>query len=140
MYSQFGEMVSCIHAMGIHRTDPPESSVPFFLSEARKRVFAASYRADKNIATFLGRPPRLTYHYCDVGLPLDIDDDSLVLDRPSLDKVISQLTPDGWGTFNGGLRPATVIRLRYMVAMLREQMVGLSLGRGSAGSTQNELQ
>lgn len=140
MYSQFGEMVSCIHAMGIHRTDPPESSVPFFLSEARKRVFAASYRADKNIATFLGRPPRLTYHYCDVGLPLDIDDDSLVLDRPSLDKVISQLTPDGWGTFNSGLRPATVIRLRYMVAMLREQMVGLSLGRGSAGSTQNELQ
>ncbi|KAL5361377.1 putative fungal-specific transcription factor [Aspergillus floccosus] len=119
MYAQFGEMVSCIHAMGIHRSDPPESSVPFFLSEARKRVFAASYRADKNIATFLGRPPRLPYHYCDVGLPLDIDDES---------------------TFNGGLRPATVIRLRYMVAMLREQMVGLSLGRGSVGSTQNELQ
>ncbi|GIJ88175.1 hypothetical protein Asppvi_007093 [Aspergillus pseudoviridinutans] len=140
IYAQFGDLVSCIHAMGLHRPDPPESSVPFFLSEARKRVFAASYRADKNIATFLGRPPRLLYHFCDVGLPLDIDDDSLVGDRLSLDKTIRQLTLDGWGTFNGGLRPATVIRLRYMVAMLREKVLGLSLERGSVGSRQNELQ
>ncbi|THC89780.1 hypothetical protein EYZ11_010758 [Aspergillus tanneri] len=140
IYAQFGDLVSCIHAMGLHRPHPPESSIPFFLSEARKRVFAASYRTDKNLATFLGRPPRLPYHYCDVGLPLDIDDDSLVLDRFSLDKAIRQLTPDGWGTFNGGLRPATVIRLRYMVAMLREQVMELSLGRGSVGSRQNELQ
>ncbi|GFF59720.1 hypothetical protein IFM51744_10025 [Aspergillus udagawae] len=139
MYAQFGDMVSCIHAMGLHRPDPPKSFIPLFLSEARKRVFAASYRADKNIATFLGRPPRLPYHYCDAGLPLDVDDDILVLDRPSLDKAISQLTPDGWGTFNGGLRPATVIRLRYMVAMLREQVVGLSLGWGSVDSRQNGL-
>jgi hypothetical protein len=126
--------------MGLHRLDPPEHSIPFFLSEARKRVFAASYRADKNIATFLGRPPRLPYNYCDVGLPLDIDDDSVALDASSLDKTISQLTPDGWGSFTGGLRPATVIRLRYMVAMLREQVVGLSLGRGSVDSRHNELQ
>ena len=126
--------------MGLHRPDRPGSAVPFFLSETRKRVFAASYRADKNIATFLGRPPRLPYHYCDVELPLDIDDDSIVLDRLSVDNAISKLTPDGWGTFNGGLRPATVIRLRYMVAMLREQVVGLSLGRGSVHSRQNELQ
>ncbi|KAF4151946.1 hypothetical protein CNMCM6069_002801 [Aspergillus lentulus] len=140
IYAQFGDLVSCIYAMGLHRPDRPGSAVPFFLSETRKRVFAASYRADKNIATFLGRPPRLPYHYCDVELPLDIDDDSIVLDRLSVDNAISKITPDGWGTFNGGLRPATVIRLRYMVAMLREQVVGLSLGRGSVHSRQNELQ
>jgi hypothetical protein len=143
IYAQFGDLVTCIYAMGLHRPDRPdrpEAAVPFFLSETRKRVFAASYRADKNIATFLGRPPRLPYHYCDVELPLDIDDDTLVLDRLSIDKAISQLSPDGWGTFSGGLRPATVIRLRYMVAMLREQVVGLSLGRGSVHSRQNELQ
>ncbi|KAF7157768.1 hypothetical protein CNMCM6106_003751 [Aspergillus hiratsukae] len=139
IYAQFGDLVSCIHAMGLHRPDSPEHSIPFFVSETRKRVFAVAYRADKNIATFLGRPPRLPHHYCDVGLPLDIDDDSVVLDRFSLDKTISQLTPDGWGTFNGGLRPATVIRLRYMVAMLREQVVGLSLGQGWVTSRQKEL-
>ncbi|PKX91327.1 fungal specific transcription factor domain-containing protein [Aspergillus novofumigatus IBT 16806] len=140
IYAQFGDLVSCIYATGLHHPEHPAAAVPFFLSETRKRVFAASYRADKNIATFLGRPPRLPYHYCDVELPLDTDDDSLFLDRLSIDKAISQLTPDGWGTFSGGLRPATVIRLRYMVAMLREQVVGLSLGRGSVHSRQTELQ
>ncbi|KAF5856992.1 hypothetical protein ETB97_006448 [Aspergillus alliaceus] len=112
IYAQFGDLVSYIHAMGLHHPHPAESSIPLFLSEARTRVFAASYRTDKSLAIFLGRPPRLPYHYCDVGLPLDIDDDNLVLDRLSLDKTIKQLTPDGWGTFDGALRPATVIRLR----------------------------
>ncbi|KAE8371329.1 putative fungal-specific transcription factor [Aspergillus bertholletiae] len=140
IYAQFGDLVSCIHAMGLHRPHPLESSIPFFLSQARKRIFAASYRTDKNLATFLGRPPRLPYHYCDVGLPLDLDDHTLVLDPVSLDRAVRQLTPDGWGTVNGGLRPATVIRLRYMVARLREQVMELSLGRGSVGSRQNELQ
>lgn len=126
--------------MGLHRPHSPESSIPFFLSQTRKRVFAASYRTDKNLATFLGRPPRLPYHYCDVGLPLDLDDYSLVLDNLSLDKAVRQLTSDGWGTCNGGLRPATVVRLRYMIARLREQVMELSLGRDSVGSRQNELQ
>ncbi|RAQ57303.1 fungal specific transcription factor [Aspergillus flavus] len=139
IYTQFGDLVSCIHAMGLHRPHSPESSIPFFLSQTRKRVFAASYRTDKNLATFLGRPPRLPYHYCDVGLPLDLDDYSLVLDNLSLDKAVRQLTSDGWGTCNGGLRPATVIRLRYMIARLREQVMELSLGRDSVGSRQNEL-
>ncbi|GAB1199732.1 hypothetical protein APSETT444_009089 [Aspergillus pseudonomiae] len=106
----------------------------------RKRVFTASYRTDKNLATFLGRPPRLSYHYCDVELPLDLDDHSLILDHLSLDKAVRQLTSDGWGGFSGGLRPATVIRLRYMIARLREQVMELSLGRGFVGSRESELQ
>jgi hypothetical protein len=126
--------------MGLHHPHSPESPIPLFLSEARTRVFAASYRTYKNLTIFLGRPPRLPYHYCDVGLPLDFNDDILVLDRLSLDKAIRKLTSDRWGTFNNSLRPATVIRLRYMVAILREQVMQLSLGRGSVGSRQNELQ
>ena len=126
--------------MGLHRPHPPDSSVPFFLSQTRKRVFTASYRTDKNLATFLGRPPRLSYHYCDVELPLDLDDHSLILDHLSLDKAVRQLTSDGWGGFSGGLRPATVIRLRYMIARLREQVMELSLGRGFVGSRESELQ
>lgn len=47
---------------------------------------------------------------------------------------IRQLTLDGWGTLNAGLRPTTVTRLRYMVAMLREQVVELSLGQGLVDS------
>ncbi|KAB8258839.1 hypothetical protein BDV32DRAFT_150929 [Aspergillus pseudonomiae] len=140
IYAQFGDLVSCIHAMGLHRPHPPDSSVPFFLSQTRKRVFTASYRTDKNLATFLGRPPRLSYHYCDVELPLDLDDHSLILDHLSLDKAVRQLTSDGWGGFSGGLRPATVIRLRYMIARLREQVMELSLGRGFVGSRESELQ
>jgi hypothetical protein len=47
---------------------------------------------------------------------------------------IRQLTLDGWGKLNAGLRPTTVTRLRYMVAMLREQVVELSLGQGLVDS------
>ncbi|KAF7587426.1 hypothetical protein BBP40_007245 [Aspergillus hancockii] len=75
-----------------------------------------------------------------VGLIFALAGLGAILDRLSLDKTIRQLTPDGWGTFDGGLRPATVIRLRYMIAMLREQVMELSLGRGAVGSRQNEIQ
>lgn len=122
-----------MQALGHHRLQASNAQVPFFLSETRKRFFAACYRTDKNIAMFLGRPPRLPDHYCDTDLPLDIDDDCLVLDPEALKKPLARLSPDGWGDIppceNGNVRPATAVRVRYLIAKLRERVVSLFLGK-----------
>ena len=118
--------------MGLHRYQPPESGVPFFLSETRKRIFATSYRTDKNFATFVGRPPRLPYQYCDAALPLEIDNDEAFLEGPALEAALQKVRPDGWniaGRSDGKLRGTAVIRLRYTTSRLREKVLELSLGR-----------
>ena len=135
VYAVLGDLVTDIYGMGLHRHKNPDSDVPFFLSEVRKRLVAATYRTDKNIATFLGRPPRLPYHYCDASLPLDIDDDELFLQGDELDRVLQKLTHDGWGsegTSKGKIRPVTAIRMRYFSSIFREKVLRLSLGRKGA--------
>ncbi|KAE8375021.1 hypothetical protein BDV26DRAFT_25387 [Aspergillus bertholletiae] len=137
-YELLGDLVSHVYALGLHRFQSSDSDIPFFLSETRKRLFVASYRSDKNLATLLGRPPRLPYHYCETSLPLDIDDD-LILHHDSVAPLLQQLGPDGWniiGVDNGRLRSATLLRLRYMISILREQVLELSLGRRTPDFTE----
>ncbi|KAM5438395.1 hypothetical protein MferCBS31731_004972 [Microsporum ferrugineum] len=132
VYAVMGDLVTDIYGMGLHRYKTPDSDVPFFLSEVRKRLVAATYRTDKNLATFLGRPPRLPYHYCDAALPLDIGDEDLFLQGEELQAVLGKLTHDGWGsegTSNGKIRPVTAIRMRYFSSIFREKVLRLSLGR-----------
>ncbi|GMF79848.1 unnamed protein product [Aspergillus oryzae] len=119
-YELLGDLVSHVYALGLHRFQSSDNDVPFFISETRKRLFGTSFRWDKNLATLLGRPPRLPYHYCETSLPLDIDDDS-ILHRDSPEPLLQQLGPDGWnitGVNNGTLRHATLLRLRFMISLL----------------------
>ncbi|KAF3482529.1 uncharacterized protein GIQ15_05288 [Arthroderma uncinatum] len=142
VYAVVGDLVTDIYGMGLHRYKPPDTDVPFFLSEVRKRLVAATYRADKTMATLLGRPPRLPYHYCDVSLPLDIEDEDLFLDGDALETVLQKLTHDGWNSgsvSDGKMRAATAIRLRYISSILREKVLRLSLGRKGANFS-NDLQ
>ncbi|EIT83012.1 hypothetical protein AO1008_10481 [Aspergillus oryzae 100-8] len=137
-YELLGDLVSHVYALGLHRFQSSDNDVPFFISETRKRLFGTSFRWDKNLATLLGRPPRLPYHYCETSLPLDIDDDS-ILHRDSPEPLLQQLGPDGWnitGVNNGTLRHATLLRLRFMISVLREQVLELSLGRRTPDFTE----
>ncbi|RAQ48253.1 hypothetical protein AFGD_004282 [Aspergillus flavus] len=137
-YELLGDLVSHVYALGLHRFQSSDNDVPFFISETRKRLFGTSFRWDKNLATLLGRPPRLPYHYCETSLPLDIDDDSILL-RDSPEPLLQQLGPDGWnitGVNNGTLRHATLLRLRFMISVLREQVLELSLGRRTPDFTE----
>lgn len=122
-----------MHALGLHRLQISNAEIPFFLSETRKRLFTACYRTDKNMAMFLGRPPRLQDHFCDTDMPLDLEDDTLVLDPESLREVLPKLSSDGWGSGSiyeeGNIRPATAVRVRYMIAKLRERVVALFVGK-----------
>lgn len=122
-----------MHALGLHRLQMSNAETPFFLSETRKRLFTTCYRTDKNMAMFLGRPPRLQDQFCETDMPLDLEDESLVLDSESVTEVLSRLSPDGWGNGsiceNGNIRPVTAVRVRYMIAKLRERVVSLFVGK-----------
>ncbi|EER23198.1 hypothetical protein D8B26_001281 [Coccidioides posadasii str. Silveira] len=139
VYRGFGTLISDMFAMGYHRHQPPGPGIPFFLSQTRKRIFAAAYRSDKNLATFLGRPPRIQHLYCDNTIPLDLDDETLMLNGEELNAAVEKLDADGWNpdkTQNGKFRSASVIRIRYMISAQREKILELSLGRKTDNSVE----
>ncbi|KAG2003911.1 hypothetical protein GB937_009274 [Aspergillus fischeri] len=131
VYRLFGDLVSSIYAMGLHHNE--DKNIPFYLSETRRRILAVTHRTDKNIATLLGRPPRLPHHYCAVELPRDLADETLFLDHKCIEMALLTLDKEGWNTA-GRFYPATVIRMRQILSVLREQVLDLSLGcRGETG-------
>lgn len=102
-------------------------------------MFASVYRTDKNLATFVGRPPRLPYQYCDAALPLEIDNDDPFLDGSALEAVLRNVGPDGWnitGNPEGKIRASAIVRLRYTTSRLREKVLELSLGRQTENFSQ----
>ncbi|PLN80641.1 putative Zn(II)2Cys6 transcription factor [Aspergillus taichungensis] len=122
-----GEVVSLVFALGLHQQTANERT-PFFLSEIRSRTMVAAYSMDKELATFLGRPPRICQQYCDLRFPLDISWEDLVADASIRETAIQQLNPDGWnmqGDPDKGARP----RLTLLASILREMILELSLSR-----------
>ena len=122
-----GEVVSLVFALGLHQQTADER-IPFFLSEVRSRTMVAVYSMDKELATFLGRPPRICRQYCDLRFPLDIGWEDLLADASIREAAIQQLDPDGWnmqGDPDKGARP----RLTLLASILREMILELSLSR-----------
>lgn len=85
-------MASSLFALGYHeRVDG--NDIPPFIVELRKACFARIYTADKSLAIFLGRPPRVVKKYCRFRIPNNLQDvwgisrdaangDSTVLSEP----------------------------------------------------------
>ena len=120
-----GEVVSLVFALGIHQRKMDDRT-PFFLSEIRSRTMVAAYSMDKELATFLGRPPRICRQFCDIQFPLDISWEDLVADDSTREAAIQQLDPDGWnaqGDPDKGARP----RVTLLASILREMILELSL-------------
>lgn len=112
--------------MGLHQEKKVNSSTSFFVCQLRTRIFQEVYGRDKSMATFLGRPPRLSYRYCVLQLPLDLSDDQLMLEGPELEEVLSTLE-DGWNT-SGHLHRATWRRVWALNARIREDILEIALG------------
>lgn len=55
--------------MGYHEDLEAKPGIPDFLIELRKSAFSRIYSADKNIAIFLGRPPRMNRRFCHFQIP-----------------------------------------------------------------------
>ncbi|PYI11757.1 hypothetical protein BO78DRAFT_302657 [Aspergillus sclerotiicarbonarius CBS 121057] len=129
LYSLFGDLISNIYTIGLHHQ--PSRDVPFFLAETRKRMLAVAHRTDKNLATLMGRPPRLPHQYCDADPPLDLSDEDLFLDGPSINAVLASLDDQGWHR-EARFMPATIMRMRHGLSILREQVLELSLGKSAS--------
>ncbi|KAF2658901.1 hypothetical protein K491DRAFT_236581 [Lophiostoma macrostomum CBS 122681] len=113
-----------IYSLGMHKEATPHP-LPFFILETRRRVFCHAYNADKNIATFLGRPPRLSKRHTDIRLPLDLPDADLTAPPETLAAAIGELDAQGWNV-KGQYNRASWIRLRYASAGIREEILEYS--------------
>ena len=79
------------------------------------------------VAAFTGRPPLLGGKYMSTPLPLDLSDEELRLPPAQLAVVASRLSDSGWGT-DGVLKPSTMLRARAMMALVRDEILQVSLG------------
>lgn len=100
-YRTTGEALSAVVAMGLHQGIKANNRVPFFLAELRKRSFLKAYLQEIGLATILGRPPRLSYRYCTVDAPLDLEDTQLMQTGDELAATLAtSLDENGYNTSN----------------------------------------
>lgn len=76
---------------------------------------------------FTGRPPLLSHRYASTPLPLDIEDEVLTADEETIERAVARLDKKGWNTSNE-LYPATVLRARFMFALIRDELLEIALG------------
>ncbi|KAJ5833515.1 hypothetical protein N7474_001826 [Penicillium riverlandense] len=122
-----GDLSSAIAALGFHKGFKGEESGPPYLVELRKRVIALAHEHDKELATFVGRPPRLSRKYYAVDLPLDLPDSVITGPVEQFEAARSKLDENGW---SGDVMVNPVSRLRaiLLLSMIREEVLELSLG------------
>ena len=125
-WRRLGNLVSACVAKGLHGEIEVSADVPFWMSELRKRLFAATYIFDKTISNFLGRPPRLPRKYCTMQLPLDLEPHQLRLPDAELEDVVNKLDKHGWNT-NASLGGMAWVRCLMIFNMVCEDVLELAL-------------
>ena len=68
-WRRLGDVISSVLFLGYHQPSKPKPNTPSFLTDLRETCFARIYSDDKNVAVFLGRPPRLSSTFCCFRLP-----------------------------------------------------------------------
>lgn len=97
------------------------------VSEFRRRLFCFVFITDKQLATFMGRPPALSRRYSTCRIPLDLSDAQMMTDGEELEGIKARLDPNGWST-SGEVYPNTVCRAWMMMSLIRDEILELSLG------------
>ncbi|CAG9954335.1 unnamed protein product [Clonostachys rosea f. rosea IK726] len=70
-WKRLGDVISCLYALGYDQRIESGPDTPEFVAELRRTAFARIYSADKNVALFLGRPPRISKRFCNFQSPMD---------------------------------------------------------------------
>ncbi|KAF3764413.1 hypothetical protein M406DRAFT_351718 [Cryphonectria parasitica EP155] len=124
VWRKLSDVVTDMYALGLHREAAlSDESMPFFLSEYRRRFFAIIFNFDKAWSAIFNQPPRVPSRYADCKPPLDLSEDDLfTLQQDDLGQLLRKLTPNGWNK-DGGYRTTTWTRLRYTVGGIREQFI-----------------
>ncbi|KAI1645799.1 uncharacterized protein F4817DRAFT_162437 [Daldinia loculata] len=124
VWRRFGDLVTDLFALGLHREALYSAeTVPFFLSECRRKIFVTAYYIDKVFALVFNRPLRIPARHADCKLPLDLSEDELFATSPEvLEQARGKLSLDGWST-DGNYKATTWVRIRYILAGFREEIV-----------------
>lgn len=97
------------------------------VSEFRRRLFCYVFITDKQLATFMGRPPALSRRYTTCQMPLDLSDDETMAEGEELETMREKLDLNGWST-SGKIYPSTVCRAWMSMSLIRDEILELSLG------------
>jgi hypothetical protein len=130
--------VSMLTHLGAHVQLDIQPYKPSLCSENKRRLFAQVFNTDKFTVSFTGRPPLISRRYCSTPLPLDLCDEVLTADDETLMNAVNSLDGRGWNTV-GGLYPATLMRARFMITVILDELIEISLDR-TRGVTIDHLQ
>lgn len=122
------ETVALVTFLGMHAESNSPSYEPSLASESRRRLFAQMFVAEKIAMVFTGRPPRLSHRYAFTPLPLDLGDDGLLRGGEAVRMAVEALDENGWNT-SGKMHSATVVRARYILALIRDELVEIGIGK-----------
>ncbi|KAL6887327.1 N-terminal binuclear Zn cluster-containing/DNA binding domain-containing protein [Trichoderma longibrachiatum] len=122
------EAVALVTFLGMHAESNSPSYEPTLASESRRRLFAQLFVGEKDGVLFTGRPPRLSHRYAFTPLPLDLRDEDLLVGGEALKRAVAELDENGWNT-GGKIYSATVTRARCIVAMIRDELVEIGIGK-----------
>ncbi|KAK6952442.1 hypothetical protein Daesc_006979 [Daldinia eschscholtzii] len=132
VWRRFGDLVTDLFALGLHREALYSAeTVPFFLSECRRKIFVSAYYIDKVFVLVFNRPPRIPTRHADCKPPFDLSEDELFAASPAvLEQARSRLSPDGWST-DGKCKTTTWARIRYILARFREEIAEYQFQSGN---------
>ncbi|OKL57696.1 hypothetical protein UA08_07062 [Talaromyces atroroseus] len=126
LYSAIGELTSSLFATGIHQDTGCEDKRPKYLNKWRLRCFAMVYIMDKLFATFLGRPPFLTRHYCKLDPLFKVNS---VMTVHNFTQGFDMLHLEESG--ENQLEIPGYLHFRFLLSTVREEILELHLGTGS---------
>ncbi|KAF1840198.1 uncharacterized protein K460DRAFT_348380 [Cucurbitaria berberidis CBS 394.84] len=117
-------LATALLCCNLHQEIKVDDHTPFFIAEFRKRLFICAYENDKHFATFAGRPPKLTRHYCRLQIPLDLTDAQTMAEGLDLENAVDG---EGWNQ-RGTVQRCTFARLSATNALITEEILEVSLG------------
>ncbi|KAM0250692.1 hypothetical protein ACHAQJ_008526 [Trichoderma viride] len=122
------ESVALATFLGLHAESNSPSYEPSLASESRRLLFAQMFVGEKHGVLFTGRPPRLSHRYAFTPLPLDLPNDALMKGGDALREAVKDLDENGWNT-SGKMYSATFTRARYIIALLRDELIEIGIGK-----------
>ncbi|KAH8688994.1 putative C6 transcription factor [Talaromyces proteolyticus] len=124
-WKSLGDLSTVIFALGFHQQEA-FTKLPMFIIEYRRRLMIAAYGLDKELATFLGRPPRISWRHIDIELPIDLEYDVLIAEPEVRDAAMANIGEGGWNT-TGVVSNISYARVMYTMGQIREYVLEVSL-------------
>ncbi|KAJ5249133.1 hypothetical protein N7468_000584 [Penicillium chermesinum] len=113
---------------GLNQSSSDAADDPFWLIQIRRRLMGHAFSCDKQLATFLGRPPRISWRFCNISLPLDLAFSDIIAQPAVRDMALRNLDSDGWNTKESDTQ-AIWLRVGLIMGPVRESILELSLSQ-----------